>query len=61
MADAEIRVTVRADYALWPGDGYIVIRYTAVEVDAEAWWLVDREGRRHELRPYRLGMFGRDR
>lgn len=53
---AEVRVTIRADYGLWPGDGVFVVRYRVVGLDAEHWLLVDSDGRRHELRPYRVGM-----
>jgi hypothetical protein len=53
---ADFAVNIRIDYALWPGDGYFLVRYRAVELGADGWVLVDREGRRSELRPYRLGM-----
>jgi hypothetical protein len=65
MADhqqqADFTVTIRADYALWPGDGVFVVRYSAVELGADGWLLVDRSGRRSELRPYRVGVAGLDR
>jgi hypothetical protein len=56
MADHEIRVTIRADYAPWPGEGVFLIRYRAIELDADGWLLVDSSGRRSELVPYRVGM-----
>jgi hypothetical protein len=60
MADdgqqANSRVTIRADYAPWPGEGVFLIRYRAIELDADGWLLVDSSGRRSELVPYRVGM-----
>lgn len=60
MADEQtvwIRVDVR--YALWPGDGMSCVKIDGAPFKAPLFQIHDREGRVHELRPYRLGMFGR--
>jgi hypothetical protein len=57
MANEET-VWVRVDvaYALWPGDGVFCTRISGEVFKQPLFQLHDREGRVHELRPYRLGM-----
>jgi len=58
MTDEQQHFTIKADvsYALWPGDGNFCARVSAQPVIADLFYLVDREGRYSELRPYRYGM-----
>lgn len=52
-----VRIEVRVSYGLWPGFGYFCVKIWPSKFIAEQLFLVDRDDRRHELRPYRVGMF----
>ncbi len=63
MADSDrtARVIVRCSYALWPGDGVFCGRVSSAVFTHDQMYLVDRNDRVSELRPYRFGMLGRER
>lgn len=48
-------VVVRATYARWPGGQHMLVRMSIDGVPIDSLLLYDREGRRHELRPHRVG------
>lgn len=48
-------VVVRASYARWPGGRHMVVRMSVDGVPIDSLLLYDREGRRQELRPHRMG------
>lgn len=56
----EYTIVVQMPYALWPGDGYFAIKISGEHLPTQ-FVLVDRDGGRHELAPYRVGMLGRRR
>lgn len=61
MADEQqhnytIRIDTTVRYAVWPGEAATCIKIDPCGFSVEQWLLVDRDGRRHDLRRYRLGM-----
>lgn len=57
MADHHAQIVLSVTYALWPGDGVFCVRIAAPKL-CDQFLLVDRDGRRSELRPYVFGTVG---